>query len=174
MGFAAGLGTKSSRPGQLAYEGSDGIMGHQGNLMFTVAHGGITFAAIDRAFALHEQMMKSYPRGYVHFMVTRVGAPIPTGAARERLNELAQRYSHHILASAVVIEGNALWTSAVRIALSAMSLARKKAQPRQFFVTSAEALAWLEERAGNERRFRTAEVLRAIAHASHEDARIAV
>lgn len=165
--------TNSTRPGQLVYEGDDGVLGSQGNLMFTVAYGGVTSAAIDRAFGLHRSMKRSFPDGYVHFMVTRIGAPIPSGTERERLQQLSREFAHHVLASAVVIEGNALWTSAVRIALSAMSLARVKAQPRQFFVTPREGLAWLEQTAGAARQFRGDEVLRAIGRAARDQAHVA-
>jgi len=173
MGITSFAGRLSSRPGQLVYEGEDGIMGNQGNLMFTVAYGGLTNSGIDRAIALHRTMVQNFPAGYVHFMVTRLGAPIPSGPERDRLSKMSREFAHHILASAMVIEGNALWTSTVRIALSAMSLARVKAQPRQFFVTPREGLAWLEKTAGDARQFRADEVLLAIGRAAHAAAHVA-
>lgn len=173
MGIVALAERLSGRPGKVMYEGDDGVMGRQGNLMFTVAYGGLTNAAIDRAFELHRSMKKDFPGGYVHFMVTRLGAPIPGGLQRERLSQLSREFAHHILASAMVIEGNALWTSTVRVALSAMSLARVKAQPRQFFVTPREGLAWLEKTAGAARQFRSDEVLRAMKQATSDAAHVA-
>jgi hypothetical protein len=128
-------------------------MGNQGNLLFTLATGAITQRGIDAGFELHHRMRREYPQGYVHFMLTRVNSPFPGAAERKRLSELADQFAPHQLGTAIVIEGDGLWAGTLRMVLRTMALTFRQAHPQQFFAASPQALTWLEQQCGLERRF---------------------
>ena len=127
--------------------------------MFINATGVATSGVLDDATKIHRSLATRYPQGYVYLLVTRADAPMPSAEARDRFAKMDKEFGPHLLASAMVIEGDGLLATTMRMVMRSMSIAFSKTYPMKYFASAEDALGWLEEQCGSERHFRREHVL---------------
>lgn len=149
----------SIAPGEILHDSQAGLMGQQGNLMFISATGVATSGVLDDATNIHRSLAQRYPHGYVYLLNTRADAPMPSAEARDRFAKMDKEFGPYLLASAMVIEGDGLLATTMRMVMRSMSIAFSKTYPMKYFASAPEALAWLETQCGSEKHFRTERVL---------------
>lgn len=160
-------------PGEIQHSSDSGFMGRQGNLMFIYAKGEATPEVLAEAFALHREMSARYHQGYVYMLVTRADAPMPSRDARDAFERMDREFGPNLLGSAMVIEGDGLLASTMRLVMRSMSLAFSRAYPMKYFADPCEALDWLEEQCGSEKHFRKAQVLELMGRVSPAQVKVA-
>lgn len=123
------------------------VVGHYGNCLFTVTrqpfgHGWETTQR------LAQRLVERY-RGYAGLTIVEQGAGLlPDPETRERVARSAQQFSRHILASAMVFEGQGVWQRSMRLFGRAVILGMASRSPKRVFATTDDAIPWLFERVG--------------------------
>lgn len=104
---------------------------------------------LEASRALHLRLRDEYPEGFAKLIITPGGSRMLGNEEREHVNRLTREFAHSTLAIALVLEGQGVWFSSMRVVVKAMMLALPSQFPQQTFARVSEAAAWLFRQCGS-------------------------
>ena len=145
---------------EVFHEGEGTVQGRVGNLLVGVTRQ--TGGGMENAAANHQRMLELYPAGFAYLAVAAGGLSMPSPEIRQKMQQTAARFGQHYLCHAVVLEGEGLWLSSMRMVASTMMVAVPKDHARRIFATARDATRWAHTESGREAHFDVAEANAAI------------
>ena len=122
-------------------------VGCVGNVLFVSAKA-TTPASLDAAEQATRQMVERYPNGFAQLLIMNPGAPMPSPEARKRITVLNDRFGKHTRAMAMVLGGDSLWTSSMRVVANTMMMVMPVGHQRRMFGDLVSAVSWLVAQLG--------------------------
>ena len=122
------------------------VIGHCGAVVFNVSCKAQTLDNLNHVSNLCAEMAERYPEGYVYMVVVTPGTPMAPPEVREGIKRLTHQHEDHIRAMALVIEGDGIWASSMRmLANTLMLMVPVKSSPRRLLGNVQEAMRWIPE-----------------------------
>ena len=85
---------------------------------------------VEEQDALMKQLSAPAKLSSVHLVIKR--APLPAADVREAYQALTQRYADKIICSAILIEGDGFWASAVRAFMTGIEMLQRRMRTKAF------------------------------------------
>ena len=140
---------------EVSYDNGTSVVGRFGNVVFSLTTGRGESAGYEAGEAMMARVDEEYADGWCMLVAAAAGAGMPTSEGRARSQATTARYADRLRGMAIVLEGDGLWMSSMRMVSQTMmmALASRQGFPKQIFGTLAEASSWLETSAGSAAHF---------------------
>ena len=98
--------------------------------------------------AIHDACLEGqcslHPKGLSTIGVVLPGQfALPAPAVREELSRFVHKYAAHVVGSALILQGSGFWASAVRGAVTAVTMVSRRELKPQIFSAARPAVQWL-------------------------------
>jgi hypothetical protein len=105
-----------------------------------------TLGGVTRLATLDAENAESLPGGVtaIHWLESGVG--LPSAEVRASLRNTAEGHRNHLHCLGVVLNGGGFWASALRSALTGITLLSSRAIPTRFFSEANECAQWVAEK----------------------------
>jgi hypothetical protein len=114
------------------------------NVVISFWFGPSTLDALATRDAKLEALCALHPQGISTIDVVLPGKfALPSPEVREELSRFVQKYAPHVVASALILLGSGFWASAVRGAVTAVTMLSRREQKPQIFGAPRAAADWL-------------------------------
>ena len=131
--------------GQVLFRDSGTAVGLFANVLVTVAAGTVSHPSMTAALEGHRLLRDRHRGGYAHMIVTAATARMPNAEFRAEMQKTTREFSPHMLAHAIVLEGEGLIAASFRMVTQTMLLAVPKAHPHRAFGHVGAATMWVRE-----------------------------
>lgn len=146
---------------EVFHEDAYTVQGRVGNLLIGVTRQ--TGGGMANAAANHRRMLELYPHGFAYLAVAEGGLSMPSPETRKKMQQIAAQFGPHYLCHAVVLEGDGLWLSSMRMVASTMMVAVPKEHTKRVFANAGEAIQWAHGEAGTRAQFDTKDAVETVA-----------
>jgi len=135
----------SDPAGQLLFRNGGTAMGSYSNVLITVAAGEASAESMSISIKAHVTMRGRYPQGYAHMIVTAATARLPSPEMRAKMQKTTREFGPHMLAHAIVLEGDGLIAASFRMVTQTMLMAVPKTHPHRAFGDVRSASVWVRD-----------------------------
>lgn len=131
--------------GQVLFRDGGASVGSFANVLVTVAAGQASRESMLAALEGHSMLRARYPKGYAHMLITAATARMPSAELRAEMQKTTREFSPHMLAHAIVLEGEGLIAASFRMVTQTMLMAVPKAHPHRAFGHVGAASIWVRD-----------------------------
>jgi hypothetical protein len=124
------------------------VMGVLDNLLFALTCGQSVPSTLAERRSYHADMVARFPGGYVFMSIIAPGSSMPNGETRSNSVVIMKEFSQHFLAYPMVMEGDGVWLSSMRMVARTMMITMPAEHPRKIFGTAVEAVGWAQQEVG--------------------------